>query len=265
MGLWHFRRFSTLFLIAGTCITLTAGNRNPASAQAEARPNCLRIVESQKVDDRTLAVALAVKIGDTADAPARGKLHLYTTSSQYIVTVDRTPTGVVLTPTVSATPDPGLRVVEPAVVKIDSDVSEIKGLILESGAGTCRMSEWVISQQRPAAPVRSDILAAAHAVAPTVAPPATAVALECPVPFAFPHLLQAALVEPPMGERTTGTVQVLVDLDVTGHVTHASIKKSLTPPLNAAALRAAKESMYSPLLVACVSQPTTYVFVVEFQ
>lgn len=267
MGLWHFRRFSALFLAIGALVTVTIGSPNRAQAQEDTGPGCLRIVGAQAIDDRTLAVALAVRTAHTDDIPVHGKLHLYTASSQYIVNVERTPGSIVFRPAPEATPNPLLRAVPPVVVKIDSAVSDIKGMILEAGTtgGACRMSEWVMSPQRPTAPVRSDILAQAHDVPPLIAPPARPVTLECPVPFALPHVIQAAPVTAPMGQRVTGTVLVLVDLDVTGHVTNASIKKTLSATLDAVAIEAAKESTYSPLLVACVSQPTSYIFAVLFK
>jgi hypothetical protein len=266
MGLRFFRRFSILLLVASALSTLTAG-QNPAGAQTPAQSSCLRIAGLEKLDDRTLAVALVAKVAGAADVPLHGKLHLYTSASQYVVNVDRTPSSTFVKLAAGVGPEMDLHVVQPAVVKIDSDASAIKGLILETAAtgAACRMSEWVVSTQRPAAPANGEILEAARGVVPAIAPSATPVSLECPVPFALPHVIQAASVTRPFGQNAIGSVQVLVDLDATGHVTHASIRKSLTVTLNELAIEAAKESTYSPLLVACVSQPTSYIFVVFFQ
>jgi TonB family protein len=262
----HFRRVSALLAIASA---LAVAVQFPAIAQTEPGPGCLRIHGSETLGDRTLAVGLAVKLA-TASPAGRivGKLHLYTSTTSYTVNIQATPSSLIVTPDAGGTADPQLHLVAPVVVKLDTDVSQIKGLILETSAppAACRMSEALVYPWRATGLIKTDLLAVAHSIEPIIAPPAKRITLECPVEFAFPHVLRAAQLNLASTDtRISGQVQVLVDLDAGGRVINAKIKKSLSVPLDAIALQAAQETTYAPEIVACVSQPSSYIFAVVFQ
>jgi protein TonB len=96
-------------------------------------------------------------------------------------------------------------------------------------------------------------------VMPTRTPPA-----QCAVPDAEARVNQLAQTSYPDSARElgiTGDVDVLISLSASGAVIDASIYRSSgNRALDAAAMRAARETTYLPAVVACQAVPGTYTF-----
>jgi TonB family protein len=261
-------RFCAGAMVIAVMALLWGSNYPAGAAQPQAATNCLALSGAEPLDDRTLALTLTVKLAGAAQAKARANVRVYTVDSRYTVAVDRTASKLVALPINSDPPDPATRVAQPLVLKLPVSLSKIKGIILEPApsSAACQRSMLVYVQRRSTDFVRTDIRAIAYAVPPITVPAAEPVALSCPVPFEVAHVISVANVEtPPQARGVTGEVQVLLDLAADGTVKDARIKSSPSPLLNAAALDAAKKSTYAPNIVACVPNPQSYIFVVEFQ
>jgi TonB family protein len=245
--------------MAGTFSGPLAVGLRPAAAQ-QAPPSCLGIGSVDRVDDRTVEIALHANADGVSKNPLHGKLHVYTSNTNSIVLFDRDPVPS------SANPRPdSFQTVPPILVRFSMDVSQIKGLILETTGAGCEVSTYLIGNRRPA--MGTQLAENVQNITPIVASPQP-ISLECPVPFGYPHVIQAAQVFTPqiaVRGNKGGTVLVLIDLRADGTVSDAHIQKSPSDDLNGAALQAARESIYAPEYVACVAVPARYIFVVEFQ
>lgn len=114
--------------------------------------------------------------------------------------------------------------------------------------------------------------------APSTAPPATPappaptpVPTPTPLSCARPNVDAATLhaVEPdtpPLAQQQgiSGTVQVVVSLDATSHVTSTKVQSSPSAILNNAALSAARQSTFQTQIVNCKPIAADYIFSVEF-
>jgi TonB family protein len=119
------------------------------------------------------------------------------------------------------------------------------------------------SDGTPAPAMSAPVLAAT----PSPTPAATAKPA-CAQPDTAARVVQAAQPETPEGTLSSTTqarVEVRVDLSDSGRVLGATVYTSSGDlQLDAAAVIAARRSEYAPAVVACVHQPGSYKFVVEF-
>jgi periplasmic protein TonB len=111
--------------------------------------------------------------------------------------------------------------------------------------------------------------APAKAAATAAAPPAPTPTPrpQCAVPNAEAKTVNAVTPDTPemaKEQGVTGTVEVDVSLDAAGKVLSASVIKTPSVLLNSEALKAARQSTYSPQIADCKPIPGDYKFVVEF-
>lgn len=104
---------------------------------------------------------------------------------------------------------------------------------------------------------------------PAVAQPAVApAAAPCLRPNAPPQTVRAVAPVIPDAARkagVSGDVAVLIEIDDHGHVVNASVLKSPSTLLDAAALDSARNSQFNPEIRDCVPRGGKYTFVVSFQ
>jgi TonB family protein len=105
-----------------------------------------------------------------------------------------------------------------------------------------------------------------HAGAQGLPAAASRVAAACAQPNSEAHVVTAAAPEPPHGLKLQGTVNVVVTIAPSGHVTSASVVHSSgNAAIDGAVVDAARRSTYSPKIVNCTPVQGRYVFHAEFE
>jgi TonB family protein len=106
----------------------------------------------------------------------------------------------------------------------------------------------------------------AHASAQGLPAAAPMVAAACAQPNSEARVVTAAEPEPPHGLKLHGTVNVVVTIAPSGHVTSATVAHSSgNAAIDGAVVDAARRSTYSPKIVNCTPVQGRYVFHAEFE
>jgi TonB family protein len=172
-------------------------------------------------------------------------------------------------PTPPPTPPPKVVVHTPAPVQPKLKINTAKTSAKTNTGPTEETNKYTqgTTQGIPQGIGTSKPIPSAPPATPAATPAPTATPLACArpnVPATTIHASEPDMPAMAQQQGITGTVQVVVSLDTTSHVTNAKVQSSPSALLNNAALQAARNSTFQTEIRNCKPIAADYIFSVEF-